>query len=56
MKNVFIVNKASRTGKAKELWNKVGEQILLFGRYHCKAIKPECNNCLFKNKCKNRLK
>ena len=27
MKNVFIVNKASRTGKAKELWNKVEEYL-----------------------------
>ena len=36
----------------KEKWNRVGEQILLFGRYHCKAIKPECKECLFKNECK----
>ena len=36
----------------KDKWNKVGEQILLFGRYHCKSIKPECNNCLFNDECK----
>lgn len=33
-------------------WNRVSEQILLFGRYHCTAINPKCDNCLFKNICK----
>lgn len=36
----------------KTKWNKVGDQILLFGRYFCKSIKPECSNCKFKNICK----
>jgi len=36
----------------KEKWNRIGEQILLFGRYHCKAINPECKSCLFKKDCK----
>ena len=36
----------------KKKWNKVGEQLLLFGRYKCKAIKPECSSCLFKSDCK----
>lgn len=35
----------------KEKVNRVGDQILLFGRYHCKSIKPECHNCLLKDKC-----
>ena len=33
-------------------WNRVSEQILLFGRYYCRAINPKCDNCLFKNFCK----
>lgn len=33
-------------------WNRVSEQILLFGRYYCRAINPKCNNCLFKDFCK----
>ncbi len=33
-------------------WNRVSEQILLFGRYYCTAINPKCDNCLFKNFCK----
>lgn len=27
-------------------------QLLLFGRYHCKAIKPECKNCRLIEICK----
>ncbi|MDO5569170.1 MAG: endonuclease III [bacterium] len=26
-------------------WSKVHLQLVLFGRYHCKAIKPLCENC-----------
>ena len=36
----------------KEKWNRVSEQILLFGRYYCKSINPQCENCLFQNECK----
>lgn len=27
-------------------------QLVLFGRYYCKAIKPNCENCKLKNICK----
>jgi len=27
-------------------------QLVLFGRYYCKAINPECTNCKLKEKCK----
>ena len=33
-------------------WNRVSEQILLFGRYYCRAINPKCDDCLFKDCCK----
>ncbi|MBO5096121.1 MAG: endonuclease III [Bacilli bacterium] len=29
-------------------------QLVLFGRYYCKAINPECKNCGLKNKCKRK--
>lgn len=35
--------------------NKLGRlhhQLVLFGRYYCKASKPECTNCKLKNICK----
>lgn len=31
--------------------NKLHHQILLFGRYYCKAKKPLCENCKLKNAC-----
>ncbi len=34
--------------------NRLHHQILLFGRYHCKAINPECSNCKFINICKKK--
>lgn len=36
----------------REDWREVHIQMVLFGRYYCKAKKPECTNCLFKNICK----
>lgn len=37
----------------KTSWSKLHYQLVLFGRYTCKAIKPDCFNCAFKDKCKN---
>ena len=31
-------------------------QLLLFGRYYCKAINPNCENCKLKNICKKDFK
>lgn len=36
----------------KETWNKRHKQLVLFGRYYCKAIKPECDSCKLKDICK----
>lgn len=36
----------------KERWSKTHHQLVLFGRYHCKAIKPDCETCKLKNICK----
>lgn len=35
-----------------ERLNKTHHQLVLFGRYYCKAIKPECENCKLKKYCK----
>ena len=35
---------------------KVHHQLLLFGRYHCKAINPECKNCKIKDLCRYKKK
>lgn len=33
-------------------WSKMHYLLVLFGRYHCKAIKPKCDICNLKNVCK----
>lgn len=46
----IIEDKLKKTFK-KEKWNKLHKQLVLFGRYHCKALNPECNNCKLKDIC-----
>lgn len=36
----------------KSCWSKFHLQMVLFGRYFCKAQKPKCEDCPFKNDCK----
>ena len=36
----------------KDEWIRRHHQLVLFGRYTCKAIKPNCNTCLLKDYCK----
>lgn len=38
----------------KEEWNKVNSQFVLFGRYYCKSINPECGTCKLKHICKEK--
>ena len=40
----------------KEEWARRHLQMVLFGRYHCKAIKPECKGCSLINICKEKKK
>ena len=40
----------------KEKWAKRHLQMVLFGRYYCKAKKPECTNCKLKEICKEKRK
>ena len=35
--------------------NKLHHQLVLFGRYYCKAIKPECSTCKLKDICKKDI-
>lgn len=32
--------------------SKTHHQLVLFGRYYCKSVKPSCENCKLKNMCK----
>ena len=38
----------------KENWSKRHHQLVLFGRYKCKAKNPECENCKLINICKEK--
>jgi len=38
----------------RENWSRRHHQMVLFGRYHCKAIRPECENCKIKDICRYR--
>ncbi len=38
----------------KKDWATRHLQMVLFGRYYCKAIKPNCENCKIKDYCRNK--
>lgn len=44
------------TKRFKKDLDKLHYRMVLFGRYYCKAIKPECENCKLKDKCKQYSK
>jgi len=36
----------------RERWHKLHHQMVFFGRYHCKAQAPDCDNCQLKVVCR----
>ena len=50
--SVRIIEKKLMKKIPKDKWNRVSEQILLFGRYYCTSKNPKCLDCKFKNYCK----
>ncbi len=53
--NVIKIENKLKNTIPKDKWNRVNSQMVLFGRYICKAKKPDCDKCLFNKACKNRL-
>ena len=49
--DVFTIEKKLMKKFPKELWSRLHHQLVLFGRYKCKSIKPECQDCIFKDYC-----
>ena len=49
--DVFKTEMKLRRIFKKRDWNKRHLQMVLFGRYKCKAIKPECDSCKLKDIC-----
>ncbi len=50
-----IEKKLTTIFKEKD-WASLHLRMVLFGRYICKAIKPNCSDCLFNNKCNYKNK
>lgn len=50
--DVFTIEKKLMKKIPKENWSRIHHQLVLFGRYTCKAKNPECNRCPFKEYCK----
>ena len=51
--DVYKVEKKLERKFPKEEWSKRHLQLVLFGRYHCKAIKSNCSNCKLKDICRD---
>ena len=52
--DVLKIEKKLQRHFKKEDWGKRHLQLVLFGRYYCKAIKPECSNCKLRDICRNK--
>ena len=50
--DVSLIEKKLMKKFDKETWNKLHLQLVLFGRYHCKALSPNCDMCKLKDICK----
>ena len=50
--DVLTVEKKLMRKIPKDKWSRVHHQLVFFGRYQCKAIKPECQECKLKDLCK----
>ena len=49
--NTSTIEKKLTSLFPKETWATLHLQMVLFGRYICKAINPHCEKCLLKNEC-----
>ena len=54
--DVLVIEKKLNKNFSKELLPRLHHQLVLFGRYYCKAQKPLCENCELKNICKEKKK
>ena len=54
--NVLVVEKKLMKKFKHDEWGKRHLQLVLFGRYFCKAIKPLCDTCMIKDLCKKKTR
>ena len=54
--DVSMIEKKLEKKIPYDRWGKTHHQLVLFGRYYCKAMKPECDICKLKDICKYKKK
>ena len=50
--DVLTIEKKLTKKFSKEELGRLHHQLVLFGRYYCKAVKPMCDSCKIKDNCK----
>ena len=54
--DVLTIEKKLNRKLPKDSLSRLHHQLVLFGRYYCKAQNPECSSCKLKNICKKKDK
>lgn len=54
--SVLDIEKKLMKKFSKDRWAKLHLQMVLFGRYYCKAVKPICRDCWLKDYCREKKK
>lgn len=54
--SVLKIEKKLEKKIPRDRWSKTHHQLVLFGRYYCKAMRPECHSCKIKDICKYKEK
>ncbi len=54
--SVYTIEQKLTKKIPKDNMIRIHHQLLLFGRYYCKAMKPECQNCKIYDICKEKRK
>ena len=52
--NVLMIEKTLMKNIKEENWGRRHLQLVLFGRYYCKAKNPNCENCQLKDICQKK--
>ena len=54
--SVLEIEKKLEKCFSKDTWSKRHLQLVLFGRYHCKSMRPMCDECSLKDICRYKKK
>ncbi len=54
--DVFVIENKLMNKFSQDVWGKRHLQMVLFGRYYCKAVKPLCKDCKLLDVCREKKK